>query len=187
MRSLIYSMSVSLDGFIAGPNGEIDWSAPDAELHRFHNQQVRESGTHLLGRGLYETMLYWETAEQNRSLPDHELEFARIWKALPRVVFSRTLKEAEGSARLVKDGAVEQTARLKQEPGKDLAVGGAGLAATLIEAGLIDDFRLFVIPIVLGGGTPYFPALERPLNLELIETRSFDSPAVYLRYRLRGQ
>jgi len=186
MRSLIYSMSVSLDGFIAGPDGEIDWSAPDAELHRFHNERVRESGSHLLGRRLYETMLYWETADQNPSLSEPELEFARIWKALPRVVFSRTLEEVEGNARLVKDAAIEETSRLKEEPGKDLEVGGAGLAATLIEAGLVDEFQLFVIPIVLGGGTPYFPALERPLNLELIETRNFDSPAVYLRYRRRG-
>jgi len=186
MRSLIYSMSVSLDGFIAGPDGEIDWSAPDAELHRFHNERVREAGAQLLGRRLYETMLYWETADQNPSLSEPELEFARIWKALPRVVFSRTLEEVEGNTRLVKDGAVEETARLKEEPGKDLEVGGAGLAATLIETDLVDEFRLFVIPIVLGGGTPYFPALARPLNLELIETRNFDSPAVYLRYRRSG-
>jgi dihydrofolate reductase len=185
MRSLNYSMSVSLDGFVAGPEGEIDWSPPDAELHRFHNQRVQQAGIQLLGRRLYETMLYWETAEQNAPLAGPELEFARIWKALPKVVFSRTLEQVEGNARLVKDGAVEKAARLKEEPGKDLEVGGAGLAATLIAAGLVDDFHLFVIPIVLGGGTPYFPGLERPLYLELVETRTFDSPAVYLHYRRR--
>ena len=185
MRSLHYSMTVSLDGFIAGPQGEIDWSAPDAELHRFHNERVRKAGTQLLGRRLYETMLYWETVEENPSAGEIELEFGRIWRALPKVVFSRTLTEVEGNARLVKEGAVEEVTRLKEEEGRDLEVGGAGLAATMIEAGLVDEFHLFVAPIVLGAGTPYFPPLERRVPLELIETREFDAPAVYLHYRLK--
>jgi dihydrofolate reductase len=108
MRKLIYSMSVSLDGFIAGPQGEIDWSAPDEQLHRFHNEQVREIGVHLCGRRLYETMVYWETAEENPSASDYELEFARIWKGLPKIVFSKTLQKVEGNAlcrRLVERGA----------------------------------------------------------------------------------
>ena len=185
MRKLIYSMTVSLDGFIAGPNGEIDWSAPDEELHRFHNERVRELGAHLLGRRLYETMLYWETADQNPSLGEVELEFARIWQPLPKVVFSRTLGEVEGNATLVRDGAVEEVARLKEDSGKDLGVGGAGLATTLIEHGLVDEFQLFVSPVVLGGGTSFFPALDERIELELIETREFGSRVVYLRYRLR--
>jgi dihydrofolate reductase len=183
MRKLIYSMTVSLDGFIADPNGEIDWSAPDEELHRFHNQRVREIGAHLLGRRLYEVMLYWETAEENPAASDYELEFARIWKAIPRIVFSKTLEKVEGNARLVRDDVAGEVARLKQEPGKDLAVGGAGLASTLIDLGLVDEYQLFVSPVVLGGGTPFFPPLEKAINLELVETRTFDSPAVYLRYR----
>jgi dihydrofolate reductase len=183
MRKLIYSMTVSLDGFIADPNGEIDWSAPDEELHRFHNQRVREIGAHLLGRRLYEVMLYWETAEENPAASDYELEFARIWKAIPRIVFSKTLEKVEGNARLVRDDVAGEVARLKQEPGKDLAVGGAGLASTLINMGLVDEYQLFVSPVVLGGGTPFFPSLEKAINLELVETRTFDSPAVYLRYR----
>ena len=183
MRKLIYSMGVSLDGFIAGPDGEIDWSAPDEELHRFHNQQTRELGTHLCGRKLYEAMTYWETADQNPSLSEHELEFARIWQGLPKIVFSKTLERAEGNARLVRDGAVEELAKLKEQPGQDLAVGGAGLAATFIKRGLIDEYRLFVSPVVLGGGTPYFPALEGQINLKLVETRTFGSRVVYLRYR----
>jgi dihydrofolate reductase len=177
-------MSVSLDGFIAGPDGEIDFSAPDEELHRFHNQRVRECGTQLLGRRLYEEMLYWETVDES-SISPAAAEFAPLWRALPKVVFSTTLEEVEGNARLASDGAVEEAARLKEESGKDLDVGGAGLAATLIEAGLVDEFRLFVIPVVLGGGTPFFPPLEERIDLELIETRNFDSPAVYLRYRVR--
>jgi dihydrofolate reductase len=179
MRKLIYSMTVSLDGFIAGPDGEIDWSAPDEELHRFHNQRTREIGAHLCGRRLFEVMSYWETADENPSAPEHELEFARIWKDMPKIVFSRTLEKVEGNTRLVRDGVVEEVAKLKEQPGKDLAVGGAGLASTLIKLGLIDEYRLFVSPVVLGGGTPYFPALDEKINLELVETRTFGSRVVY--------
>ena len=183
MRKLIYSMGVSLDGFIAGPDGEIDWGAPGEELHRFHNQQTRELGAHLLGRRLYEEMLYWETADENPSASEAELEFAGIWKNLPRIVFSKTLQKVEGNARLAGDGVAEELARLKEQPGKDLAVGGAGLASTLIELDLVDEYRQFVSPVVLGGGTPYFPALDERINLELIETRPFGSRVVYVRYR----
>jgi dihydrofolate reductase len=183
MRKLIYSMGVSLDGFIAGPDGEIDWSAPDEELHRFHNQQMQEVGAHLCGRRLYEVMAYWETAEGNPSAPEHELEFARIWRATPKIVFSTTLEKVEGNARLVREGVAEEVAKLKEQPGKDLGVGGAGLASTLMKVGLVDEYRLFVSPVVLGGGTPYFPALDERINLELLETQTFGSRVVYVRYR----
>ena len=121
-------------------------------------------------------MLYWETADENPSAADHELEFARIWKDTPRIVFSNTLEKVEGNARLATDGVAEEVAKLKEEPGKDLAVGGAGLASTCIELGLVDEYRLFVNPVVLGGGTPYFPALDERIDLELIETRTFGVP-----------
>jgi dihydrofolate reductase len=183
MRKLIYSFGVSLDGFIAGPKGEIDWSAPDEELHRFHNQQARELGAHLCGRRLYEVMVFWDTAEEQPSLSEAGREFARIWKATPKIVFSKTLEKVEANARLVRDGAGEEVARLKQQPGKDLAVGGAGLASTLMQLGLIDEYRLFVSPVVLGGGTPFFLALEERIDLELVETRTFGSRVVYVRYR----
>lgn len=183
MRKLIYSMSVSLDGFIAGPGGDIEWGAPDEELHRFHNRHVAEIGVHLLGRRLYETMTYWETADQQPELPEHILEFARIWKDLPKVVFSTTLQSVEGNTRLVRDGAAGEVARLKAQPGKDLAVGGAGLASTLARQDLIDEYRLFVNPVILGGGTPYFPPLDERFPLELLETRTFGSRVVYVRYR----
>ncbi len=182
-RKVIYSMGVSLDGFIAGPDGEIDWGAPDEELHRFHNEQARETGAQLCGRRLYEVMRYWETAEENPSAPEHELEFARIWNETQKIVFSKTLERVEGSARLVRDNAAEEVARLKGQPGRDLAVGGAGLASTFIRRGLIDEYRLFVSPVVLGGGTPYFPAVDARIDLELVETRTFASRVVYLRYR----
>jgi dihydrofolate reductase len=187
MRKLIYSMGVSLDGFIAGPQGEIDWSAPDEELHRFHNLQTRELGAQLCGRRLYEEMVFWETADENPSAAEYVLEFARIWKNLPKIVFSKTLEKVEGNARLVRDGVAEEVAKLKEQPGKDLSVGGAGLASTCMRLGLIDECRLFVSPVVLGGGTPYFPPLDERINLELVETRTFGSRVIYVRYQRVGR
>jgi dihydrofolate reductase len=182
-RKLIYKMGMSLDGFIAGPGGEIDWSAPDDELHRFHNEQVREFGAQLCGRRIYETMLYWETADEDASLGATQLEFARIWLALPKIVFSTTLETVEGNATLVREVVADEIAEMKSRPGKDLAVGGAGLAAAFARLGLIDEYRLFISPVVLGGGTPCFPALEERIGLELLETRTFGSRVVYVRYR----
>ena len=183
MRKVIYSIGTSLDGFIAGRDGEIDWSAPDEELHRFHNEQTREVGVHLCGRRLYETMVYWETADRDPSAGPVTLEFARIWQALPKVVFSSTLQTLQGNARLATGGPAQELARLREQPGGDIAVGGAGLASTLIEGNLVDEYRLFVSPVVLGGGTPYFTALQERIDLELVETRTFGSRVVYLRYR----
>jgi dihydrofolate reductase len=185
MGQVIFSMSVSLDGFIAGPHGEIDWSAPDEELHRFHNAQTRELGAHLCGRRLYEVMTYWDTAGEDPSAAEHEREFAGIWKRLPKVVFSSSLERVTGNARLATAGVGEEVARLKRQPGGDVGVGGAGLAASLIELGLIDEYRLFVSPVVLGGGTPFFPPLPERIDLELVETRTFGSRVVYARYRAR--
>jgi dihydrofolate reductase len=182
MRRLIYSMTVSLDGFIAGPDGAIDWSVPGEELFRFHTQQVQETGVQLCGRGLYEAMLYWETAQET-SLPEEHVEFAQIWKALPKVVFSTTLESVVGNTRLTREGVGEEVARLKVQPGKDIAVGGAGLARACMELGLIDEWRLFVSPVLLGGGTPYFPPLDETINLELVDTQTFGARVVYLRYR----
>ncbi|HXN38924.1 MAG TPA: dihydrofolate reductase family protein [Solirubrobacteraceae bacterium] len=182
MRKLIYSMNVSLDGYIARPDGAIDWTVPDEELFRFHTQQIQETGVHLCGRRLYETMVYWETAEES-PLVAERVKFAQIWKALPKVVFSTTLESVVGNTRLARDGVGEEVSRLKEQPGKDIAVGGAGLARACMKLELIDEWRLFVSPVLLGGGTPYFPPLEKGIDLELIETRTFGARVVYLRYR----
>jgi dihydrofolate reductase len=182
MRSLIYSMTVSLDGFIAAPDGAIDWSVPDEELFAFHTERVQETGMQLCGRRLYETMLYWETAEESPLAAD-QVRFAQIWKALPKVVFSTTLQSVVGNARLARDGVGEEVSRLKEQPGKDIEVGGAGLARACMALDLIDEWRLFVSPVLLGGGTPYFPALDERVNVELVETRTFGSRVVYVRYR----
>lgn len=183
MRSLIHSMGVSLDGFVAGPGGEIDWAAPDEELHRFHNQQTREIGVQLLGRGLYEEMLPWETIHEDPNATDAELEFARIWTEIPKFVFSSTLDTVEGNSRLARGELADEVTALKRQDGADLAVGGAGLAAACTRLGLVDEYRLFVSPVVLGGGTPFFPALGHRVDLDLLETRTFAARVVYLRYR----
>ena len=179
MRRLIYSMGVSLDGYITGPDGRHDWSMPDEELHRFHNQQTAALGAHLLGRRLYEDMVWWETEEQPGAVRS---EFAQAWSALEKVVFSTTLDAVQGTSRLATDGIAGEVARLREQPGGDIAVGGAGLAAGVIRLGLMDEYHLFVNPVVVGGGTPFFPTLDAPIDVELVETRTFASRVVYLRY-----
>jgi len=185
MRSVTYSMGVSLDGYIVGPDGGFDWTAPDEEVFRFWIDEIRQVGVHLLGRRLYETMLYWETADQNPSLDDAELEWAALWNPLPKVVFSTTLSAVEGNARLASGGLVEEIERLRAEPGEsDIAIGGATLAAEAAALGLIDEYRAMVYPVLVGGGIPFFPRRERRVDLELVETRTFSSGVVYLRYRV---
>jgi dihydrofolate reductase len=183
MRKLIYSMNVSLDGFIAGPRGEIDWGVPDKQQFGFHIEQMRELGAYLLGRRLYEEMVYWETADQDPATGEARLEFARVWQELPKIVFSNTLEKVEGNTRLATGDVAEEVAALKDQPGKDLSIGGAGLAATAVRLGLVDEFRVFLNPVVLGGGTPFFPPLDQRIDLELVETRTFASRVVYVRYR----
>ncbi|MFD9396415.1 dihydrofolate reductase family protein [Streptomyces sp. NPDC060000] len=185
MRSVTYSMSVSLDGYIVGPDGGFDWTAPNEEVFRFATDEVREVGVHLLGRRLYETMLYWETVDQNPSLDFPTLEFAAIWKPLPKVVFSTTLSAVQGNARLASGGLAGEIERLRAEPGDgNIAIGGATLAAEAAALDLIDEYRVRVYPVLVGGGIPFFPQHERRVDLELVETRTFRSRVVYLRYRV---
>ncbi|MET8582398.1 dihydrofolate reductase family protein [Streptomyces collinus] len=185
MRSVTYSMSVSLDGYIVGPDGRFDWSVPDEEVFRLATDEVRRLGVHLLGRRLYETMLYWETADQDPSIDFSTREFAAIWKSLPKVVFSTTLQAVQGNARLASGGLAEEIGRLRAEPGDgDIAIGGATLAAEAAAAGLIDEYRARVYPVLVGGGIPFFPRHERRVDLELVETRPVGSGVVYLRHRV---
>jgi dihydrofolate reductase len=178
-------MSVSLDGYIVGPDGDFGWTTPDEEVFRFWIDEIRGVGVHLLGRRLYETMLYWETADQDPSLDDAEFEWAALWKPLPKVVFSTTLSAVQGNARLASGGLAEQIERLRAEPGEgDIAIGGATLAAEAAALGLIDEYRLMVYPVLVGGGIPFFPQRERRMDLELVETCTFNSRVVYLRYRV---
>ena len=178
---LIYSMNPSLDGYIAGPDGEIIPGAPTEEVHRVHNAHIAELAVHLCGRRLYEVMTYWDDfAEREPGAPDYELEFARNWRALPKIVFSNTLTEVGPNATLASEDVPTTVGRLKREAG-DIAVGGAELAGECIRLGLVDEFRLFLTPFVIGGGTPYFPK-DVGLDLRLAETQAYASGTVYLRY-----
>ena len=141
------------------------------------------SGLDARGRKQYRYHSRWRSVRDENKY-EHLLEFARIWKALPKIVFSRTLERVEGNTRLLRDSVGDEVAKLKEQPGKDLAVGGAGLASTCIKLGLIDEYRLFVRPVVLGGGTPYFPELDDRISLELLETQTFACRVVYVRYRV---
>ncbi|MEU8716846.1 MULTISPECIES: dihydrofolate reductase family protein [unclassified Streptomyces] len=185
MRKVTYSMSMSLDGYIVGPDGGFDWSAPDPELFRFWIEEIREVGVHLMGRRLYETMLYWETADQEPTFDDADREWTALWNPLPKVVFSTTLSEVRGNARLLTGGVAEEIARLRAEPGTgDIAIGGATLAAEAAASGLIDEYRVMVYPVLVGGGIPFFPREERRVDLELVESRTVSSGVVYLRHRV---
>ena len=184
MRSVTYSMGVSLDGYIVGPDGDIIPAAPpDEEVWRLVTDEIRGVGVHLMGRRLYETMLYWETADQDPSLDDEELAWAALWKPLPKVVFSTTLSAVQGNARLASGGLAEEIERLRAEPGEgDIAIGGATLAAEAAALGLIDEYQVMVYPVLVGGGIPYFPQHDRRVDLELVETRTLSSGIVYHRY-----
>ncbi|MGW7565826.1 dihydrofolate reductase family protein [Streptomyces tendae] len=186
MRNVTYSMNVSLDGYIVDANGDIDWSDPDEAVFRYWTDEIREAGAHLLGRRLYETMLYWETAEQDEPLGAAELEWAALWKALPKVVFSRTLSTVRGTNTHLASGTLaEEIERLRAEPGEgDIAIGGATLAAEAAASDLIDEYRAMIHPVLVGGGTPFFPHHERRVNLELVESRTFGRNVTLLRHRV---
>ena len=178
---LIYSMSVSVDGFINDREGAFEWGAPSEELFRFHLDQVRGLGSCLLGRRLYETMLVWETDPSLRDNEDTDA-FADVWSALPKVVFSRTLDSVQGNARLAEAPLAEEVAAALDATDKDVEIGGAGLAAAAIELGLVDELRMFRYPVVVGGGTPFLPPVTEDVALDLIETRTFGSRVIYERY-----
>jgi dihydrofolate reductase len=178
---LIYSMGVSVDGFIADREGAFSWSVPNEDQFRFHTAQVLELGGFLLGRRLYETMLVWET---DPSMRDSALDaaFADAWCAIPKVVFSRTLDSVQGNARLAEASLAEEAAAALDAADKDVGIGGAGLAAQAIELGLVDELGMFRNPIVVGGGTPFLPPVADDIALDLIETRTFGSRVIYERY-----
>ncbi|MEW1905412.1 dihydrofolate reductase family protein [Streptomyces sp. NPDC086147] len=185
MRRVTYSMGVSLDGYIVGPDGGFDWSGPDEEVFRFWIDDIRGVDVHLMGRRLYETMLYWETADRDPSLDAPTREWISLWNPLPKVVFSTTLTEVRGNARLASGSVAEEIGRLRTEPGGgEIAIGGATLAAEAAAAGLIDEYRTMVHPVLVGGGIPFFPRDERRVDLELVESRTFGSKVVYLRHRV---
>jgi dihydrofolate reductase len=184
MRKIILMMSVSLDGFIEGPNRELDWHMVDDELHTHFNEQLKAMGGFLNGRLTYELMAaFWPTADMDPSSTGPMVEFARIWRDMPKFVYSRTLERAEWNTTVVRDLVAEEVQELKAQPGGDLALGGADLAAAFMRHDLIDEYRLYVHPIVIGQGRPLFQPSDAKINLRLAETRAFGNGVVLLRYQ----
>jgi dihydrofolate reductase len=174
-------MSVSVDGFIADREGGFGWSVPNDEQFRFHTAEVRELGAHLCGRRLYETMLVWETDPTLRDDEDGAA-FADAWRAIPKVVFSRTLQSVQGNARLAEGSVAEEVAAALEATEKPIGIGGAGLAAAAFELGLVDELRMFRNPTVVGGGTPFLPPVTEHVELDMVETRTFGHRVIYERY-----
>ncbi|GAA5187252.1 dihydrofolate reductase family protein [Rugosimonospora acidiphila] len=183
MARLICTAQASLDGYIADEHGTFDWFAPDSEVHAFINDLERPVGTYLYGRRLYETMVAWETAATGPDQPPVVLDYAKLWQAADKIVFSTTLGAAS-SARTRIERSFDPVAvrALKDAADRDLSIGGSGLAAHAFRAGLVDEVRLFVYPLIIGGGTPFLPD-RLQLNLRLLDERAFDSGVVYLRYQ----
>lgn len=186
MHKVTYSMGMTLDGFITGPDGGIGWSSPDEEVFRLSIEEIKGVHVHLMGRKLYETMLYWEDPAELPSFGAIEQEWAGLWNPLPKVVFSRTLSEVQGAARLATGSVAEEIERLKAEPGDgDIAIGGATLAAEIADLGLIDEYLIRVFPVLVGGGGPMFARNELQVDLELIDERTFPNGVVFLHYRTK--
>jgi dihydrofolate reductase len=185
MARLIYSTIASADGYVEDAAGGIDWGAPNEELFRFINEQERPVGTYLYGRRMYETMVYWETAHELPGRSPAAQDYTRIWQAADKIVFSTTLASAASAkTRIERAFSPGLIGQLKQASARDITVSGANLAAQALGAGLVDELRLFVAPISVGGGKPALPPGVR-LGLELLDTRSFAGGAVYLSYRPR--
>ncbi|MER5380978.1 dihydrofolate reductase family protein [Streptomyces sp. NPDC002688] len=183
MRKIVLMSSVSLDGFIEGPNKEIDWHRVDGELHQHFNDEVRGFGALLSGRVTHELMAaYWPTADKDPQSSPEEVEFARIWRNMPKVVFSRTLQHAEWHTTVVREVVPEEIRALKEQSGGDLALSGADLAAEFLRHDLVDEIRVYVHPVLIGRGKPLFAESDAPTDLRLIETRRFGNGVVLLRY-----
>ena len=183
MGKLIYGFNVSVDGYIADARGDIDWSEPSEELHQYWNDFERETALSFYGRRLYDLMsAYWPTADQDPDATPVILDFARIWCAMPKVVFSRTLESVDWNSRLERGDPVAVVTRLKAQTDGNLEVAGATLAAPIVQAGLVDEYRFVISPTAVGGGTPFLPPLPSWMSLRLVENRTFPGGTVLLRY-----
>ena len=185
MAKLIYSAITSLDGYVADEDGNFDWAEPDEEVHTFVNDLERRVGTYLYGRRMYDVMVYWETAHTLADQPPVVLDFADIWQAADKVVYSKTLEKVSSSRTTIeRDFDTEAVRQMKAAATRDITVGGSDLAAQAIKAGLVDEFHLFVTPIVVGGGKRSLPDNVR-VDLGLLDEHRFGNGVVYLRYRSR--
>lgn len=184
MRKIILMMSVSLDGFFEGPGREIDWHLVDEELHSHFNEQLAAMGAFLDGRVTYELMAgFWPTADADPKASRPVAEFARIWRDMPKIVFSRTLERADWNTTIARDVIVEDIMALKAQPGGDLVLGGADLAATFRRLDLIDEYRIYVHPVLIGAGRPLFRESDTRTGLRLAQTRTFGNGVVLLDYQ----
>ena len=187
MRKIIWMISVSVDGYMAGPNRELDWHMVDDELHRHLNSWLAEVGGFLEGRLTYELMAeFWPTADQDPGASPTVVEFAQIWREMPKVVYSRTLERADWNATVVHDVVPAEVLALKSEPGGDLVIGSSDVAAELARHDLIDEYRLYVHPVVIGRGMPMLRPSDAKVPLSLAETRTFGNGVVMLRYERRS-
>src|SRR5512135_1663044 len=183
MCKITFLTMISLDGYIEKPGDKPDWVSVDEELFRYLNNLERQVGGYLWGRGMYENnQALWATAGA-QSMPNYMVEYAQNWQQIPKIVFSSTLEWVEGNARLERGDPVAVVTRLKEQPGPDLSVGGVQLVSTLIQAGLVDEYHIFVQPIILGVGRPIYPALNEAVRLKLVETHTLHTGIVYLRYQ----
>jgi dihydrofolate reductase len=183
MAKLIYSVIASLDGYIEGPDGRFDWAAPDDDVHAFVNELERTVGTYLYGRRMYETMVYWEDPPDLPAQASPVQEFAAIWQAADKVVYSRTLTDVSSAKTRIEPALDPEAIRkLKAEAERDLTIGGAELASRAIEAGLVDELHLFLVPFVVGGGKHALPGSAQ-VGLELLDVHRFGGGTVFLRYR----
>ena len=187
MAKLIYTAITSLDGYVADESGSWDWSFPDEEVHAFVNDLERPVGTYLYGRRMYETMVYWESPPELNAQPSIVQDFAGIWQRADKLVYSKTLQTVWSAKTLIeREFDPEAIRQLKAKAGADLSVGGAALAAQAIKAGLVDEYQLFLVPVVVGGGKRSLPGNDVRVNLELLDQRRFRNGTVYLHYRTRG-
>jgi dihydrofolate reductase len=187
MRKIILMMSISLDGFIEGPNREIDWHMVDEEVHDHFNAQLGAVGAFVNGRVTHELMAsFWPTADADPASPRPVKEFARIWRDTPKIVFSRTLQHADWNTTIVPEFEVDEVVKLKAQPGGDLWLGGADLSATFFEHDLIDEFRIYIHPVTIGRGKPLFRPSDRMVKLRLVESRAFGNGVVLVRYGRAG-
>ncbi|MFD0022332.1 dihydrofolate reductase family protein [Streptomyces sp. NPDC058382] len=183
MRKIIYSMSMSLDGYVEGPDREIDWHMVDDELHRYFNERIAAMGAILSGRVTHELMAgFWPTADQDPANAGPMAEFAAIWRDMPKYVYSRTWERADWNTTVVHDVVADEVMALKEQPGGDLGLGGAGLAESFMALDLVDEYRVYVHPVLIGRGKPLFPSADTRTSLALAGTRTFGNGVVELRY-----
>lgn len=187
MAKLTFGMMVSLDGYINDRNGHFDWGYVSEDVHRFAESQQAREGTAIYGRRMYETMVYWDSADQDPTIDAYIRDFALIWQGVDKIVVSKSLDNVTSKrTRLVRELSADDIRRLKADSAKDISISGPTLAATFLKQGLIDEISIYYVPVIAGGGTPMFPDVQRTLRLDRLEERAFENGIVFARYAVRN-